>query len=394
VQRYWENEVRPLFRDPDACLVRQQLVVVRRDISAACNRLLAAAEAEDERDDKFAGDWLCDGPQLAMIVDDMRPPPRSLDMMGEFKPKWLTQSPSAPVGSVRCRTCATYLRRFILKPSGSSLSGFQRACRLRLCDENPSPPQTPITEEAPSVPSPHSPMPKSRSDAPPLKRAATFPASVPRISSTSPSNAPADTPIWSKEALLSSIRAHPLMRELRTIQARLDTCGPLAATQDDADFQKAMTLRDCTCYVYVSRSGGATSISVRLGDLDRKDGTTKSDYWRRTEQTLIESGFYTVRSIRVDGDEFEVPVKCVLSHGPSTGPGVGPVMEVRGVGKERLEEGHTIVVLEATKDGSRDAVLGMKDVDKLRHELEGLRHEKEGAVGTAENNHKKRKLNA
>ena len=51
VQRYWEHEIRPLFRNPDECLVRQQLVLVRRDVATACNGLLAAVEAEGERDE-------------------------------------------------------------------------------------------------------------------------------------------------------------------------------------------------------------------------------------------------------------------------------------------------------------------------------------------------------
>jgi len=275
---------------------------------------------------------------------------RSLDMMGEFKPKWLVQSPSAPRDSVRCRTCATYLRRFILKPVGApGISSFQRSCRLRLCDSDAaSPPPSPI----------------DGSDA----------IEVGRVSADSLQAA-----AWSKDALLSSIRAHPLMRELGAIQARLDTCGPLAATAADEDFQKAMTLRDCTCYVYVSCSSGvgstinsaaAGTVSVRLGDLDRKDGETKGEYWRTTERTLIEGGFYTASTIVVgngpDAKEYQIPIKCVLGQDKSIAN--GPRMRVVVVSMDELAgRGHLV------RSGRDEAVVGLAELGALTDQLEKLR---------------------
>ena len=171
------------------------------------------------------------------------------------------------------------------------------------------------------------------------------------------------------------------MRELREIQGCLDTCGPLDAHPDDAAFQKAMTLRDCTCYVYLSRG----NVSVRLGDLDRKDGTAKGEYWRRTERTLIDGGFYTARSIIVSDSTFAVPVSCVLGEA-SPVTAAAPAIEVVPVDLDLdltetdglADQGAVLLGTRGTRGGN--ALIRVREVDTLRAELEQHQQQQQQAV--------------
>ena len=77
------------------------------DVIADLNNALRAGETTGARPAKRRGVYLA--PQIeeenGILVTDMTPQNKN-ERFVEFKPKWLLQSPSAPRGAKRCRTCA------------------------------------------------------------------------------------------------------------------------------------------------------------------------------------------------------------------------------------------------------------------------------------------------
>ena len=86
---------------------------------------------------------------------------------------------------------------------------------------------------------------------------------------------------WFPDVLLGS----GVLQTLADLQKRYDSLGPLHADSCDINFLTAMTLRDCSIL--------ATPDRVYLVDLDLKDWQGgKGVYWRNTEHSLIDGGFY------------------------------------------------------------------------------------------------------
>ncbi|RYP59077.1 hypothetical protein DL769_008693 [Monosporascus sp. CRB-8-3] len=92
-------------------LVPQVLVAISPDLAERLNA--ARANANGGRGRRRRKDGIDDGhddtgsairPGAAMLIQDMGPAPGYRAF--EFKPKWLAQSPLAPPGAARCRTCA------------------------------------------------------------------------------------------------------------------------------------------------------------------------------------------------------------------------------------------------------------------------------------------------
>jgi hypothetical protein len=70
------------------------------------NEILLQMERSGGREEKRKG-WLClEHETRAFLIADMNPGPQDDAFLFEFKPKWLAQSPNAPPGATRCRTCA------------------------------------------------------------------------------------------------------------------------------------------------------------------------------------------------------------------------------------------------------------------------------------------------
>lgn len=122
-----------------------------------------------------------------------------------------------------------------------------------------------------------------------------------------------DEPI--KEALARAAN-HTAISELRKLQARLDHTGPLKVSSDNSDFNLAMTLRDCTCFVQIGDGQSTTNpypdLKVRLSDFDWKDPGVKADRWRRAEEELIKGGYYTAEWILCGGQLYHPPTLCLL----------------------------------------------------------------------------------
>lgn len=173
------------------------------------------------------------------------------EIMIEFKPKWLTQSPSAPASASRCRNCARSALR--LRVGDNRTSTPARLCPLDLL--------------------------LCRDDAAALDRVMAALASS--VDPASPQH----------ERLRQWFRTNTLIPQLRDAQRCLDPVGPLTAETNEPDFLRAMTLRDCTCYVRVSLDAGMP-VEAKLGDLDMKNAAVKERHWREVEQTLRDSGCY------------------------------------------------------------------------------------------------------
>jgi inositol-pentakisphosphate 2-kinase len=193
----------------------------------------------------------------------------------QLKPKWLHQSPNAPTNSRRCRTCA--LRAHRAAKRERTASDAQEICPLALIHGDV------------------------------------------RIRRRAFAQITADRKL--REYL--AVDAQPLLLELRECQVDFDEAGVLGVEGETAikSLCKAMTLRDCT--LYVRRNGeqgsddgsddenyaaggskraddgveggtseGDSTIEARLGDLDLKL-PGRLDYWKRTEQDLVDGGWYT-----------------------------------------------------------------------------------------------------
>ncbi|UNI14264.1 Inositol-pentakisphosphate 2-kinase [Purpureocillium takamizusanense] len=266
-QNFYQGAIKPLL---GSYAIRQELVILRKSgIIEELNNYLR--DNDGERKDKFKGtfvgqtDW-------GFLVEDMRPAKPEDSTLIEFKPKWLSQSPSAPKDAVRCRQCAMELRNLIHDPSRSRTMPEKKPCPLALDADN-APPQ------------------------------ASSPFRIaPQLALTDEQE--------HYRAVLSSVARHPAIHDLKLQQIRHDKLGPLNAAPTDPRFVIAMTLRDCTCFVQVHRRD--RSVKLRMGDFDWKDPLVKVERWQKAEQELIERGFYTARWILCGGVLYRPPTLCAL----------------------------------------------------------------------------------
>ena len=241
-QNHFETMIKPLF--PSENLVQQILFQPSRDLLKNCNARLRDMEKSRARPSKRHDVYLAEDEMHGMLVTDMSCSDDSFTFF-EFKPKWLTQSPSAPPGSKRCRTCAL---RAMTKGSKPGL------CPLNLMDDD------------------------------------RIVIAVCRIMGLDPKQL--QNYSSSEKDMLGRIRdfllRDSLLRRLRQLQMDKDPKGVLKSNLKSQDFLAAMTLRDCTLYLKV----GQNSIDARLGDLDLKTGKGKAEYWKGLERELIEGGWY------------------------------------------------------------------------------------------------------
>ena len=241
-QNHFENVIKPLF--PSENLVQQTLFQPSKNLLKDCNARLREMEFNGARPPKRHNFYLAEDDMYGMLVTDMSCNDDSSKFF-EFKPKWLTQSPSAPPESKRCRTCALRAMKRGSKPGLCPLNLMDKdritiaVCRIMGLDH-------------------HRLQVYSGSDRDMLGRIRDF------------------------------LLKDPLLRRLRQLQMDKDPKGVLKANIISQDLLAAMTLRDCTLYLKVSPS----SIDARLGDLDLKTGKGKAEYWRGLEKQLIEGGWY------------------------------------------------------------------------------------------------------
>lgn len=242
-QKYFENMIEPLF--PSENLVQQILFQPSEDLLKNCNARLREMEKNGTRPAKRHDVYLAEDEMYGMLVTDMSCSDEYFKFF-EFKPKWLTQSPSAPRESKRCRTCALRAMKKGGKPG---------LCPLNLMDKD------------------------------------KIPIAVCRVMGLNPLrlldySGPEGDMLGRIQSFLLE---DPLLHRLRQLQMDKDPKGVLKADAISQDFLAAMTLRDCTLYLKI----GQGSIDARLGDLDLKTGKAKAEYWRGLERQLIEGGWYT-----------------------------------------------------------------------------------------------------
>ena len=252
-QTGFENLIVPLFEKQSMKehLVEQTLVRPSRDLIQNCNAKLRQMEANGSRNRKRHDVYLAESEDYGTLVTDMTSNNDDYYACLEFKPKWLAQSPSAPSNPRRCRTCA--------------LTAMRNAGEL-----HPKPVYCPLSLI-------------SRDKA---KVATTINNII-----LDSQNRSSFTP-QAQTALIDFIHNSPLLHLLKTLQLEKDPLGILHADLQYPDFLTAMTLRDCTLFLKVPRSG-VDEIEARLGDLDIKtSGGKKAEYWRGLERRLIDEGWY------------------------------------------------------------------------------------------------------
>ncbi|KIW62539.1 hypothetical protein PV04_10707 [Phialophora macrospora] len=190
--------------------------------------------------------------QYGILMQNLQGP--GINWLVEFKPKWLVQSPSAPMDARNCRTCAlNALRRKDGKHKGRGDSGF---CPFDLL----------VGPEERDV----------------LVRALTN--------------------IWPlKDGIDKFVadftnKVQPALRHLQRLEQEHGSVG-LADFRNPAgkDFGVAMALRDCSVFLALRRSTteGVDVVDVKFADLDLK--TTeggKVQKWAAMEQELLEGGWY------------------------------------------------------------------------------------------------------
>ncbi|KAF7196242.1 Inositol-pentakisphosphate 2-kinase [Pseudocercospora fuligena] len=229
-----DTNFRALF--PPDNLVQHELIRLDHDVLNLLNRSLQDVVRPRHRSD----DLLPAGDISGLLVTDMTP--ITGELLLQLKPKWLAQSPNAPPGSKRCRTCAVRSHRASQRIR--TATDAQESCPLDLLNIN-------IEERKRAV---HAITPDRRL----------------------------------QEYLFSE--AQPLLHQLRSCQTVFDPYGILRTSGADqvTSLCKAMTLRDCT--LFLRRSGD--SVEARLGDLDLKQ-PEKLARWKKVESDLINGGWYT-----------------------------------------------------------------------------------------------------
>ncbi|KAI4186046.1 MAG: hypothetical protein L6R41_003747 [Letrouitia leprolyta] len=286
--RHFEEQIAPLF--PPEILVEQLLCNVSPDFITKCNEELWSLEEHGLRPKKRLGVYLAENEPYATAITDMRSDDQHACC--DFKPKWLAQSPTAPPDSKRCRTCALRAMRAVKDAGSLERTGF---CPLTLVDGN----QNYLASS--------------------LGRALGH-------SKGTPINIPDFV-----QQLRPFFEKSPLFELLRDLQIKKDPKGILRADPNDVDFMTAMTIRDCTLFLKVSclnllyynnlttilkipnHEGNEAKIETRLGDLDLKTPEgNKAEYWRETEQQLIDGGWYTATEERTFTQRKDDPV-CLLS---------------------------------------------------------------------------------
>ena len=108
VLHFYLSSVRPLFEPGQ--LIEQELVQIEPGLVAQCNARLDELERVRLRPIGRHHWHIKHEETHGLLITSMLPTSQKSALF-HFKPKWLAQSPSAPPGSRRCRTCALAARR-------------------------------------------------------------------------------------------------------------------------------------------------------------------------------------------------------------------------------------------------------------------------------------------
>ena len=219
IARNFDTIIRPLFNPEE--LVDQTLIRLPEGLLSSCNSQLQLAELNGTRPKKRHGSYLCLHEQFGLLITDMTTTGDPGASLAELKPKWLTQSPSAPTTAHRCRTCA--LRE--MKNRESQLLGLkeQRSfCPLDL-----------VSEEYENV----------------LRATGLIKGCTDR----------------SRLALI--LYRNPTLQRLQSLQKTERDVGLQGPAAQSREMSLAMTLRDCTMFIKVSSCCKTSVFSSQDQDL-------------------------------------------------------------------------------------------------------------------------------
>ena len=212
-QKDHEQSVAPLFDREN--LVEQSLIEMPGELISQLNSVLVAMEDGGYRSKKRHGVYLKDE-NYGMLVTDMSPHSGRHLVTVELKPKWLAQSPSAPEGAKRCRTCALRAMREVDTLAAHDSSSKDAFCPLNL-----------VSNERPKVATAVKAIVHGRSDI------TTITGDV-------------------EKRFVDYLLTTNLLHDLRDLQLKLDRKGAFQADANNKDLLTAMTLRDCTLFLRVS----------------------------------------------------------------------------------------------------------------------------------------------
>jgi inositol-pentakisphosphate 2-kinase len=252
----FQDRIAPLFPENSLVDLKLHRVPDQHGLTAKLNTALLQREMNGFRPGKRRGVYLTPSNEEPhnILVTDMSP--RGPDeTLVEFKPKWLVQSPSAPAGARRCRTCALReMRTEDERNTGVSHTGRGHAdfCPLDLLSDDDD-----RLEE------------------------------VIRTLSLTDELARTYVAIFKEQI-------QPLLLRLRNRQGEHNNVGLNDFEAGlDQDFSVSMALRDCSVFLK-SKRGETGFREVKLADLDLKiSGGGKLEKWARTERRLVREGWYT-----------------------------------------------------------------------------------------------------
>lgn len=214
-QRDFHDHIEPLFEEDE--IVMQTLIEVPQATVDQLNAVLVAMDNGGYRPKVFSGVYLAKS-ECGQLVKDMSSPPGRGWVTVELKPKWLSQSPNAPAGARRCRTCALGLARAAEGAWSSDSPTFDcTLCPLDLVSGIESKVERAV-------------------------RAILNKSQVHGVSDSS-----------LEKRLVAYFLTSPLLTKIRYLQQKLDPVGIIGAIAEDKGFRTAMTLRDCSLYLKVNR---------------------------------------------------------------------------------------------------------------------------------------------
>ncbi|KAJ2986695.1 hypothetical protein NUW58_g4905 [Xylaria curta] len=252
LQEFHENQVED--RVGRQHLVPQTLIQLSREVAAILHKKRNKVDDSEIR----AG--------YAMLIQDMSASPGYSVL--EFKPKWLAQSPIAPLDAKRCRTCAREAFRNHQKYAKGQVVSVP-ICPLGLVHEDP----------------------------------AVVMATIKRLALG-----------WTEQdqkRLSQAFERTGILKKLRKLQTMGDRGRTLLDDPSDPDFGLAMTLRDCSCYVRMP-TDPSKDVEIRLADVDKKNWKEKQTYWQESHWNLVNNGWYTCE------EQVDTPIvtNCILSGRP------------------------------------------------------------------------------
>ena len=209
---HYETFIKPFFSSES--LVQASLFEPTSSLLRKCNGNLREMERDGRRLDKRHGVYVAEDEKHGCLITDMSWIFDNSFRCYEFKPKWLVQSPSAPAGSKRCRTCA--LRA--MKQATDGILDKGSFCPLDLVSND----RTKVTRTVPFI-----------------------------LGSGESNHATTDQMRELSRQIVDFLWKNRLLHRLRDVQSDLDPVGVLKADLTSTKFLAAMTLRDCSLYLKV-----------------------------------------------------------------------------------------------------------------------------------------------